>query len=309
MTKTTEGQDDLIGLKETPVYQAEASVQRIVSDLKRIVTLDQEIENKQRKATQWLVGCILGAIAVFIAIIAASGLSSAITVALVIVLLLLISGVIVASRKRSQYVAINIPNYRYQLLPKLLTMLVRDMDKQAPVSTHLVLSPPLQIQKCTFTGPHPNRSGWNLQRYDDQWLTLEGALLDRSRFQLLCTESWVTVAGWKRGRSGKRKYKTKSKPKGFDLALSLRVPRKKYGALPVLTPEAQGAIQLPQNCTLKRLEVEDSSLYLRVKMLPPPENPEVQVEQLYQAITLMFLSLYHILNLAKVLSTDKTEAL
>jgi hypothetical protein len=309
MAKTTEVQDyDLVGLRETPVYQAEASVQHIVSDLKRVVALDQTIEQKQREMTQWMIGCILGAIAVFIALIVASGLSSAMTIALVIVLIGLIGGIIVTSRKRGQFVAINIPNYRYQLLPKLLTMLVRDMDKQAPVSTHLVLNPPLRIQKCTFDGPHPHRSGWNLKRYDDQWLTLEGELLDRTRFQLLCTESWVTAAGWKRGRSGKRKYKTKSKSKGFELALALRVPRKKYGALPVLTPAAREAIQLPKTCSLKRLEVEDNSLYLRVKMLPPPENPDVQVEQLYQAITLMFLSLYHILNLAKVLSDDKTEA-
>lgn len=309
MVKTPAIQNtDLAGLKATPIYQAEAPVQQIVNQLKRVVEMDQMIEAKQKKMTQWIIGCVLGAIAVFIMLIMASELGGSVTALLAIALLGLIVGIVVASIKRSQYVAINIPNYRYQLLPKLLAMLARDMDRQAPVSTHLILSPPLQAQKCRFKGPHPRRPNWTLQRYEDQWLTLTGELLDRTQFQLLSSELWVTAAGWKRGRSGKSKYKTKSKPKGFELALSLRVPRKKYGALPVLSSEARNAVQLPPNCTLKRLEVDDNTLYLRVKMLPPPETPDRQVEQLYQSITLMFLSLYHILNLAKVLSNDKPEA-
>lgn len=310
MVKTPAIQNtDLTGLKATPIYQAEAPVQQIVAELKRVVEMDQVIETKQKKMTQWIIGCVLGAIAVFVMLIMASGLSGGVMALLAIALLGLIVGIIVASIKRGQYVAINIPNYRYQLLPILLSMLARDMDQQSPISTHMVLSPPLQAQKCSFKGPHPHRANWTLQLYEDQWLTLQGELLDRTQFQLLATELWVTAAGWKRGSSGKSKYKTKSKPKGFELALSLRVPRKKYGALPVLTSEAWNAVQLPQNCTLKRLEVDDNKLYLRVKMLAPPDIPDIQVERLYQTITMMFLSIYHILNLAKALSDDKTEAL
>jgi len=297
----------LTSLKQNPIYQAEAPVQGIVSDLHQIVELDQEVERRQRQARQVMVWCIGGAIALLFFSVLLGSLNLFLAPLLFAGGMLLVGGAIVAGIIRSRYVSINIPNYRYELLPQLLQMLVRDMDNQAPVKTQVVLSPPKQPDKCVHQGPHPHRPNWEQKRFADLWLTLEGQFLDHTQFQVQCTELWVQSSGWKRGRSGKMKHKSKTKPKGFDLFLALRVSRKKYGALPVLSADAQSAVQLPPSCTLKSLQVNDNQLSMRVRVQSLVQTA-TQVNDLYQAITSMFLSAYQILNLARELSKPNVGA-
>lgn len=298
---------DLTQFKQTLTYQTTAPISHIVTDLKQVVAFDQQIEKTQRQWTIAMVICIVGMFVSFIlGIILAS--NSAIASPFFILLVPLVIGAIITGRQRSKYVGLNIPNYRYQVLPKLLAMVMRDMEKPGTVRTHLVLSPPIRPDKCTFSGAHPRRQGWKLERFQDTWLTLEGQFLNNARFLLAGTEVWVRQSGWKRGRSGKSKHKTKTKPKGFLLELTVTAPRKKYGALPVLAPDAAGAVQLPENCTLKDLKVSDNRLSLEVKAALTATDPAVVSQELYKIITLMFLSLYQVLNLARVLSDDKADA-
>jgi len=299
---------DLIAFRKKFTYESHGPVSAIVADLKQMAEVDKIIEKQQRRVTLTMVGCIMGAIALFIFMGVISEEGESIATGYVVFLGLLVLGAIVAGMVRSRYVKVNIPNYRYLLVPKLLGMVARDMDRQAPIKTYLVLSPPLRKEKCVYTGSHSYRKGWKMWRYADTWLTLEGTFLDRTQFRFVCTDLWVTVSGRKRGRSGKMKHKTKSKPKGFELCLSLRVPRKTYGALPVLTPEAQAAVRLPDHCTLKQLEINDNRLFLRIKTASLGNDPDSNVNGLYKITALMFLSAYQILNLAQALSKSKAQA-
>lgn len=298
---------DLTQLKQSLLYQTTAPIPQVVTDLKQVMAFDQQIEQTQRRWTMAMTACIVGALGVFILGMILVD-NSAIAPLLFILLVPLILGAIITGWQRSKYVNINIPNYRYRVVPKLLAMMMRDMEKPGTVRIHLGLSPPIRSEKCTFSGPHPQRQGWKLERFQDVWLTLEGQFLDNTRFGLTCTDVWVRQSGWKRGRSGKNKHKTKTKPKGFLLELTLTAPRKKYGALPVLSQEATGAVQLPPNCTLKGLKVTDNRLSLEVKAALFATDAAVLSEELYKITTMMFLSLYQVLNLARVLSTDKAEA-
>ncbi len=174
------------------------------------------------------------------------------------------------------------------------------MDAQTPLNVNLVLSSPIDATKKIQTTPHPHRHGWKIDHHRDPWLTIEGVFLDGTRFHLAATALHITQYGWKRGRSGKSKFKKKSKEKGQELEVTLKCSRRKYGALSVLKQDAMGAIRLPESARLRRFKASDHDLYLQIKT--PAWIGSDQAQQLHHAITMMFLSLYQILNLAKLLS-------
>lgn len=53
---------------------------------------------------------------------------------------------------------------------------------------------------------------------------------------------------------------------------------------------------------MRNLKITDKAMHLMVRI--PPNQSEIQ-EDIYQTIVAMFLSLYQILNLAKMLSKEK----
>jgi multimeric flavodoxin WrbA len=91
--------------------------------------------------------------------------------------------------------------------------------------------------------------------------------------------------------------------KGSEIILKVNCSPRQYGAIKVLREEAREAIQLPPGVEVKGLKITDKAILLNV--IVPPNSGAKSQETLYKIITMMFLSLYQILNLAKMLTKKK----
>ena len=207
---------------------------------------------------------------------------------------------ILASRWRR----LDVPNLRYELPQRLADLFSRDVNRETPLGVTLDFSSPTKRHKKICTVPYPARRGWKMDCFEDPWLELDGQFLDRTAFKVSLMERTVSRYGWKRGRSGKSKFKRKNKRKGFDAQIELKFPRKTYGAIALLRPDLPEAIRLPTGVKLKRLKVNQNQLFLQVKV---PENcallrSQSTLDGLYQLVTQLLLSAYQGLNLSKTLS-------
>ena len=262
---------------------------QILQDLQDITKLDRIAERKQARFRNLLIGFAIGAFA-----------SLFIPVAGVFIAILLAIAAVLFAVMMVREGRLNVMNYRYEITQKVLEMLLRDVGSTESLDLTLILSKPDHKTKQIDTIPHPRRSGWKIDRFQDPWLQIQGSFLDGTDFLLKATEFYQTQYGWKRSSSGKSKYKSKSKSKSLVFDLTLDYPNKRYGAMQMLQNEAAGALQMPEQVKVKRLETTEKDIRLVVKM-PPWIEPQ-QADTLYQAIAMMFLSLYQVLNLAKVLS-------
>nr|WP_290221097.1 hypothetical protein [Trichocoleus desertorum] len=280
---------ELSSLRKNLIYQKTAAIAQVLHDLDEIEALDLVAEKQQARYRNLLIGFGIAAfVSIFIPVVG-------VILCPILAIAAVIFGVLMARKGR-----LNVANYRYAIAQKVLQMLARDMSEAAPITFTLVLSKPNQKEKQTHTAPHPYRPGWKIDVFRDTWLQVQSEFLDGNQFLLSATEVAQTQYGWKRSSSGKSKYKSKTKSKRLELNLEMDYSAKRYGAVPILKDEAAGAIQLPPEVILKRLDINEKDIHLRVKT--PPWNQPEHLEQLYQAIAMMFLSLYQVLNLARVLS-------
>lgn len=270
-------------------YIAKEVPAQILQDLQEITKLDRIAERKQARFRNLLIGFGIGAfVSLFIPVVG-------VIIAIILAIAAVIFAVMMVREGR-----LNVINYRYEITQRILEMLLRDVSSIEPLDLTLILSKPDRKTKQIDTIPHPRRSGWKIDRFQDPWLQIQGSFLDGTDFLLKATEFYQTQYGWKRSSSGKSKYKSKSKSKSLVFDLTLDYSSKRSGAMQMLQSEAVGALQLPEQVKVKRLETTEEDIRLVAKM-PPWIEPQ-QADTLYQAIAMMFLSLYQVLNLAKVLS-------
>jgi hypothetical protein len=179
-------------------------------------------------------------------------------------------------------------------------MVNRDRTPKSNVKILIHFTPAGNMGKKIQTLPHPHfrKPGWKLDIFEDQWLTLEGKFLDSTNFFLTVTEVNRTAYG----RNAKGKWKSKNKPKGTEINLKLSFPSKKYGSIHVIQNAAPEAVKLPEQVNLKRMKVTGKAIDLTVN------TPHFfKQEEMYQTITMMFLSLYQVLNFAKMLSKRRAS--
>jgi hypothetical protein len=292
-------------LQKHLTYERTATIPEIVADFNQIVEIDKLSELKQKeygtKALYYFLGLAVSIVLIFVIRSVASDDSY---LRLVIPLLLVaIIGFIIAWIYAlfllGKYRKLNVSNYRYELTKQVLQMLTRDIDNTSNIDLQLSFKaiPAKENKKDTIA--HPHKSGWKIDNYQDEWLKIQGQFLDKTRFGLTAIGLSKTEYGWKRGRSGKSKYKSKTKNLGLEVILRLTYPLKRYGAVKVLQNEAMGAIQLPTFCQIRGLKITDKSINLAVRISPDMSEKN---QGIYQTITMMFLSLYQVLNLAKILS-------
>ncbi|WP_083637028.1 hypothetical protein [Leptolyngbya sp. 'hensonii'] len=284
---------DVTTFSKSLTYTAAIPIAAILQDLQQIAALDQVAEVQQKKFN-WLLG-----ISVVVAIMSCFLLATGVGF---ILLPLSVSAAIYSGVQAAKYSRLNVDNARYELLKRLLQMLGRDLQTGSEIETVLILSSPTDKSKKTTTVAHRYRSGWKVDLFEDPWLKLRGRFADGTRFCMTATELGQTAYGWKRGRSGKNKYKSKTKSKGTELAVTLTYSQRKYGAVKVLQDSWQNAIKLPAGVRLKRVRLTDKGMLLQVTA-PPDMTPAR--DNLYKTVTMMFLSLYQVLNLARVLSKPK----
>ncbi|MEM6452728.1 MAG: hypothetical protein AAF703_20725 [Cyanobacteria bacterium P01_D01_bin.105] len=284
---------DLKSFGKTLVYEGTPSGPQLQANFKQIAVQDKKAEKKR---TLYFTIAIISAICAFVGFIWAAQETAAGVLLLVPIVLLLVAMVTgVLGGRWNQFA---VPDLRYTLPMQLVDMLERDMAKNTAFATRIDFSAPTKKKKQVAKGPWPARSGWTQASFEDPWLRLSGQFLDNTRFALTLTELTVVRSGWKRSRSGKRKHKTKTKPKGMEAQLLLKFSRKRYGAVTALQPDLAGAVNLPQQVSLKKIKVNDHQLLLRAKVAPN----SLDADGLYQLFTQMLLSAYQVLNLSKELS-------
>lgn len=278
----------------TLAYTASAPIPKVLVDLNEISNLDAIATAKKKKFTGLLIGFIIGIFISFFLIGIYIGIFT---------LIGCVIGAVITGVLYQRYARLDVEEYRYDVPRQLLEILGRDMERAASIQLKIAFSSPFEAAKKVSTGPHPRRSGWKIDYFNDPWLEIQGALLDGTDFTVAVTTFGIAQYGWKRGRSGKQKFKRKTKIKSVELAVELDISKRKYGAISVLAEQAADAIKLPPAARMKRLKISDDAILLVVKLHPQdPLSQQIKTEELQPAIVMMLMSLYQILNLAKKLS-------
>ena len=293
-------------------YQADTSVRQIFKDLKEIAEIKQLAEQKVAYFSSWAVGSWLGIVLIII-IIGFFFLPLIIIIRLVFPFLntwsswiglgffifaVLIVSAIFCSVKWNYYHKLKLRDDRYELPKKILSMVNRDRTPKSNVKIGIHFTPAGKMGKKIQTLPHPSKQGWKVDLFEDQWLTLEGKFQDSTNFFLTVTELNRTAYG----RNPRGKWKSKNKRKGTEINLKLSFPSKKYGSIHVIQNAAPEAVKLPEQVNLKKMKVTAKAIDLTVHT--PPFFTQ---KEMYQTITMMFLSIYQVLNFAKRLSKRRAS--
>lgn len=197
---------------------------------------------------------------------------------------------------------LDVENRRYEAAVRLLDILGGDIDPAAPVQLQLRL---VRTGDASNLKAERHAHGYDVELFENRWLSLGGALLDGSRFELGVVELLQKRSRSRRSASGR--LKTKRKQKSRELAtLELRVKDRKHPRLAAIVKSAQGAIQLPEAVKALGLTARSGMLRLRVELSPQwvepgPDEPGDE-PRCSTAVAMMFLSLYQVLNLSAKLS-------
>ena len=286
-------------------YQADTSVGQIFNDLKEIAEIKQLAEQKIAYFSRW--GRWVAVYNIFVMLVSFSAVTNFLSdgrsggfIIMMFVIVILVSPTIFYYAKLSYYNKWKLRDDRCELPKKILSMVNRDLTPNSNVKILIDFTPGGKMGKRIQTLPHPGKIGGNLEIFEDQWLTLEGKFIDSSNFCLTVTDL-NRKASWFNSRG---KFKSKYKDKGTDINLRLTFPSKKYGATSFLQQATQSAVKLPAGTgvQLKQIKVAGKAIDLTVNT---PQN--LNQEDMYQTITMMFLSLYQVLNFAKRLSKRRAS--
>ncbi|MEB3147499.1 MAG: hypothetical protein VKL60_00550 [Sphaerospermopsis sp.] len=296
---------DVKQFRQSLTYATKSSINQIITDLYEIAEIDRLAELKQqeyaKKALYYFLGIIISIVLLIVVFDIFTGTEVFFWLIILIIasILGLLIALITAFIKRSEFSRINIINFRYQVTENILQMLSRDISQSAEIKLNLSFKSTEDNEHKISTLPHPSKPGWQINNYQQEWITIQGQFLDKTRFELSGTAISKKQYGWKRGASGKNKYKSKVKSLGLELHLNLSYSQRRYGAVKILQKEAVSAVKLPKFSELRGLRVTDKSIQLVVRVAPSVAEKQ---EEVYQTVTAMFLSLYQVLNLAKALS-------
>ncbi|KZL50593.1 hypothetical protein PN456_10660 [Nodularia spumigena CS-586/05] len=298
---------ELRQLRQKLIYEDTAGFDSITTDLDDIAALSQLAEIKQKKfgnqAKYYFVcAAVLGLVTFSISSVTiASGFLNIAVFLLYVGLVSLIIAGIYALFRMFKFQRLNLINYRYNLIRQVMQMLGRDLEDTHSIYLKLSFQKGENKEYKTNTLPHPYKSGWKIDIFENQWLNIKGRFLDKTRFVLTITELSKRQYGYKRSSSGKNKYKSKLKSGGLEVNLYLTYSQRRYGAVKLLQNDVRDAIKIPQFSKVRGLKVTDRNMNLTVRISPQfAENQE----KIYQTILAMFLSLYQVLNLAKMLSKE-----
>jgi hypothetical protein len=195
-----------------------------------------------------------------------------------------------------RYGRLNLEDRRYALVARLLGVVGRDLGPSARIALHLDLAAADSHGKLV---DKEGGFGRSVRRYHDPWLRLAGRLLDGTRFELRWAER-LTVKTKSSRRKGTRIWrKVKSR-----VRLNLTVKPARARQLARLRGKAKGAAQLPAEAKLRTLEVHSEGLAMKVALLgewhaAAPNDAAADGVDGVEVVVRMFLSLYHLLGLAR----------
>ncbi|BAZ31270.1 hypothetical protein NIES4074_37420 [Cylindrospermum sp. NIES-4074] len=278
-------------LRKNLTYEISATIERIIADLQEITELDKLAEIKQKQYDKKAIYCFIG-------LLASLALTFVLPILIILVFVLVILFIYILVI-RAKFSRINVENYRYEVTQKVLQMLDRDIDKASEVKLQLSFNSVDKNEYKTGTTPHPYKSGWKIDNYEHEWLNMQGQFLDKTRFQLTVNGLAKRQYGWKRSSSGKNKHKSKTKSRGLDISLILNYPQRRYGEVKALENALLDAVKLPNLADLKGAKVTNKTIHLVVRVGSQVAD---NTQEIYQTITMMFLSIYQVLNFAKKLA-------
>ncbi|RKI20085.1 hypothetical protein D7Y15_01620 [Corallococcus sp. AB030] len=197
------------------------------------------------------------------------------------------------------------PGRRPELVVRVLQRLKADLAPDTPVRLRLRPDPRPQ---------GPGSSLYVLKRIKtappdvlDPWLTLETRLADGSHLRLSAVERRrVRVSD--RGPNGPRRRTRIKENDALFLEARLRVKEKRHPRLAALSLDrARAAVRLPPGAKLQRLRITGEHLRLRIQLeetwrpFVPKDTGEEKssTPDASRAVTMMLLSLYQMLHLAR----------
>ena len=283
-------------LEKTSIYNTTGNATEIVEDIGSVNEIDKKAEKKVKLYnTLTIVFFIIGMLATF--------LSEEIPNAFVIGIPLLILALVFFFMRRSAG-KLDFEDYRYEICQELVRLVSSDMGSDEPISVDMKLKEVKGLKPINET----TRAGWSIKSYHEPWLTLEGKLLDGTKFNIGVLEKLELREKWKRKKANKIKKKKSQK-----ISVRLRFKEGKYSELNTIKPEHMGqAIQLPEGFMAGEFNSTGTEVRLSVSsptwkaLFPPYGEGIVDLSgPMAQATAMMFLSIYQVLNLAKEMGRAK----
>ncbi|MEK6234460.1 MAG: hypothetical protein N2C14_07090 [Planctomycetales bacterium] len=278
------------------VYRNTAEFAALQQDLAALRESDKDAE---RTASTWgwaAIGAGVLAIVLVFAFVMAE-LGEAYTPAFMVVEVLLVVAVITCGAASWYFRQGDVEDRRYEFLSRVLRLIERDTVTGGKASIVLDLRSPDHKSKFDRKG---KAGRWNVKYYLDPWLSLQGRLMDGTAYRLVMIEKHQYRSRWKTNARGKTKHKSKTKS-ATEAVLRLRVKPSRYPNLAAAGSSAASAVQMPQWCGLKDVQVGENEIVLRVQTsaewdVATPTSEERPPCDGDHMAAMMFLSCYHVLS-------------
>lgn len=287
--------------RSDPVYRHRAPLADIQDELPKIANFYRRFERQYNYFTVALIICIAVPLMLLFSLPILRELGW------ILIFGFLVAG-IYAGTMRQQARQWQFPRDRDRLFSDVLRLVKRDMDPQEPLDIQLCLGKLTQTGKAIQQRPNPKNPNQQLEDWRNPWFGIKGRFLDGSLFSLRLVERVTcsaiapppTSATQQIEQSNSNQPSIGKEPasvcEGFDLNLQLHVDQQQYGDLTPLSPHLSGAVKLLPGAALVHHYSAEQDLSLTLS-LPPAFTASL----MYQSITLLFLSAYHVLHLAQQL--------
>ena len=284
---------DLAKLKRTGLYERTVPAGAVLADMQLLRQVDLE---KEKKVRIWsTIGWVGVGVFVLGGICFAMEMGAIATPLMILGLFAAIVGFVmyyIHSR-------LNLDNRRYEAVAGLLKLLSKDMSEDSLVNVKLDFRPHNHRAKFLRDG---RVGAWKVKYYTDKWLDMRGNFVDGTKYSVAMIEKQQQRSKTKVSRSGKRKHKQKSK-RSSEAIVSLKIKEKRYPNAQNSYGKIRNVVKLPSWVELKAIEAEGDRLMLRASTT---QNWGVAGLGSKQAsrdgvnwMAMMFLSLYHALNVSK----------
>jgi hypothetical protein len=265
-------------LRTEGVYEAGNPLGSIFDDMRQIEVVLQETEVMRRKLRRFAGLAVL----VFLAFAIAAGVMGSAAMgflafaAFVFGLILFIYSFVYGRSMHKHHA-------RFELMKALFQLLQRDADRRATFRVKLALK---EQPKLLREEPFPQRKNGKQKFFEEEYLSVEGELLDGTAIH----ES-VTELTRKRTYTNPRgKTKTKSR-KRYLVTLRLDYPAEVYGDARPAQEALHEEMRVPPSATVRDLRVNEKAIAAKVVVESDQE--------IGQACGMVSVGAYRILNLAR----------
>lgn len=176
---------------------------------------------------------------------------------------------------------------RCQLLKELATSVQQDAGSRAAFSVRLALQ---NSSKLVSEEPWEQRKNGKQQFFEDQWIALEGRLLDGTAL----TESITELLRKRTFTNPRGKHKTKTRSR-YGLNLRFDYPADVYGDPRLVHQPPTQEIRVPASATVRDVRITEQAIAVKAIVLNP--------EELLQTSAMLSLAVYQILKSSRRLAS------